>query len=129
MMAPNSLSVIQRADLAERSGAMPIEKRQFVGETVLGKPRHIAAHHAGIHAELRLHELRAGVELGLQRLRLPAGLWVDRIVGGAEKEIGTAGNLAPRRQFAAVAQSPRGFQQLTRIEIEHRLGIGLVAGR
>ena len=33
---------------------------------MLGQPRHVAAHHAGVHAELRLHELRAGVDLGLQ---------------------------------------------------------------
>ena len=37
--------------------------------------------------------------------------------------------LLPRRQLALVAQPARGFQQLPRIEIEHRLGVGLIAGR
>ena len=87
MMAPYSLSLIQRADLAERSGTMPTMNEQLVGKAVLGKPRHVAAHHAGIHAELRLHELRAGGDLGGKPLRLPAGRRIDRIVGGAEEEI------------------------------------------
>src|SRR5664280_1177611 len=104
------------------------DERQLLGGAVLRQPRHVAAHHAGIHAELRLYELRAGIDLGLQSFRLPAGLWVNRIVGAAEEEIGAAGNFAPRGQFAGVAPPARGFQQRTRIEIEHRLGIGLVAG-
>jgi hypothetical protein len=45
------------------------------------------------------------------------------------KKIGAAGNFAARRQFAGIAQPARGFQQRARIEIEHRLGVGLVAGR
>ena len=95
---------------------------------MLGKPRHVAAHHTGIHAELRLHELRAGVDLGLQAFRLPAGRRVDRIVGAAEEKIGAAGDLAAGRQFAGIAQAARGLQQRARVEIEHRLGVGLIAG-
>ena len=40
-----------------------------------------------------------------------------------------AADLAAGRQFGRVAQEARGLQQLARIEIEHRLGVGLVAGR
>ncbi len=95
---------------------------------MLGEPRHIAAHHAGIHTELRLHELRAGVDLGLQAGRSPAGRRIDRIVGAAEEKIGASGDLATGRQFAGVAKPPRGIEQRTRIEIKHRHGIRLVTG-
>ena len=44
------------------------------------------------------------------------------------KKSARAGDLAAGRQFAGVAQPPRGLQQLARIEIEHRLGVGLIAG-
>ena len=44
------------------------------------------------------------------------------------KKLGAAGDLAAGRQFAAVAQAPRGLEQRARVEIEHRLGVGLIAG-
>ena len=47
----------------------------------------IAPHHAGIHAELRLHELAAGRDLGLEALRLPAGRRIDRHVGRGDEEL------------------------------------------
>ncbi len=106
----------------------PDEDEKLVGEAVLGKPRDVAAHHAGIHAELGLRELRAGGDLGGQALRLPAGLRIDRAVGGAEEERRRACDLAAGRQFALVAQTARGFQEHARVDIEHRLGVGLVAG-
>ena len=57
-----------------------------------------------------------------------SGRRIDRHVGGAEEERRLAGNLAPGRQLAVVAQPPRGLEQRFRIDVEHRLGIGLVAG-
>ena len=37
-------------------------------------------------------------------------------------------DLAPRRQFATIAHPDRGFDQRAGVEIEHRLGVGLIAG-
>ena len=62
-------------------------------------------------------------------LRLPAGRRIDRVVGAAEEEVRAAADLAAARQFAGIAQAARGLQKLARVEIEHRLGVGLVAGR
>ena len=61
------------------------QERQL--DAVLGEPRHVAPHHAGIHAELRLHELAAGRDLALEAFRLPAGRRIDRHVGGGDEEI------------------------------------------
>ena len=104
------------------------QQRNLVGNAVLGEPCDVAAHHAGIHAELGLHELRAGAELGLERGRLPVRRRIDRVVGGAEKKRGAPGHLAPRGQFAGVAQFPRRFQERARIDVEYGLGIRLVTG-
>ena len=82
---------------------------KFVVEALLGEPRHVAAHDARIHAELRLHELRAGVDLGLRAPRLPAGRRIDRIVGAAEEKIEAdrrpCGRSAVRLCRAAAARS------------------------
>ena len=88
----------------------------------------IAAHDRGIHAELGLCEFGAGCHLGGELVGLPAGGRVDRRVGGAEEEMRGAGNLASGRKLALVAQVPRRCRQRGRVDIEHRLGVGLIAG-
>jgi hypothetical protein len=104
------------------------QQRDPVGQSVLRKPRHIAAHHIDIHAELRLRELRARRDLSLEALRLPIFRRVDRHVGRTDEELGFAGHLAARGQLTAVADADRGLDQSAGVEIEHRLRIGLVAG-
>ena len=105
------------------------QDRQFVGHAVLGEPRHVAAHHAGIHAELRLHELRAGRRSWLA-IRPGASRAADRsdCRRCRGRKSARPVTLRPRRQFAGVAQPPRGLEQRARIEIEYRLGVRLVAG-
>ena len=44
------------------------------------------------------------------------------------KNAAVAGDFASRRQRAFVAQPARGLDQRGRIDVEHRLGVGLVAG-
>src|SRR6185437_13394282 len=72
---------------------------ELAAEAAFVEPRHVAAHDARIHAELRLHELRAGLDLGGEALRLPARRRIDRIVGAAQEEFGLAADLLSRRQF------------------------------
>ncbi len=103
------------------------EQRDAIGQSVLGKPRDVAAHDLDVHAKLRLSELRAGGNLALQALRHPVCGRIDRHVGSANEEVGLAGDLAAREQFAAVADRDRGFDQRAGIEIEHRFGIRLIA--
>ena len=126
MMAPNSLSLdpARRFRRAQRHDAD--DERQLVGDAVLGQPRHVAAHHAGIHAELRLHELRAGGDLGGERCRLPAGRRIDRIVGGAEEE-GRArprpcARTAIRRRRASGARCPAAGADRDRTPAWRRAG-------
>ena len=44
------------------------------------------------------------------------------------KNVGLAAHLPPGGQRALVAQPPRGLDQRLRVDVEHRLGVGLVAG-
>ena len=67
-------------------------------------------------------------DLGGECVRLPAGGRIDRHVGGADEERGLAADLAPGGQRTVVAQAPRGFDQRSGIDVEHRLGVGLIAG-
>src|SRR6185312_11679408 len=88
---------------------------ELAAEAAFVEPRHVAAHDARIHAELRLHELRAGLDLGGEALRLPARRRIDRIVGAAQEELGLAADLAAGRQLTGVAQPARRAEQLPRI--------------
>ena len=86
------------------------------------------ARHPGIHAELGWHELRPGRDLGAQRARAPVGRWVHGHVGGADEKPRLARDGLAVGQFAAVAHGAGGLDQAAGIEIEHRLGLRLVAG-
>ena len=104
-----------------------MRKRKLFGDAGLFQRGGIAAHDAGVHAELRLGELRAGLHLGEEPVRLPAVRRIDRHVGGANEERGLAVDLAAGGQRALVAQAARGFHQGPRIDVEDRLGLGLIA--
>ena len=66
--------------------------------------------------------------LALSAVGLPVGLRIDRHVGGADEERGGCATLRPvgsspsSRSLRAVAIS------VCEVEIEHRLGVGLIAG-
>ena len=94
---------------------------------MLAKARHVAPHDVDIHAELGLGELRAGRDLSLEALGLPALRRIDRHVGRADEEVRLAGHLAAGGQFAAIANADRGLDQRAGIEIEHGLGVRLIA--
>ena len=104
------------------------QQEEAAGRGVLGEARGVAPHDPSIHAELGLHELGAGCDLGRELVRPPAGRRVDRHIGGAEKELRAARHLASGREHALVAQVARHRGQGRRIDVEHRLGVGLVAG-
>src|SRR6185295_13942224 len=104
------------------------QERQFVSQTLFGQPRHIAMHDTCVHAELRLHKLGAGVDLGLQPGRFPSCRRIDWIVGAAEEKIKIAANLAARREFADIAEPPCRIKQRAWIEIKDSFGIGLITG-
>ena len=84
----------------------------------------------------RRHPCRtASARIARRRRSWPASPFGSQPGGGSiglsaapRKKSARAGDLAAGRQFAGIAQAARGFQQLARIEIEHRLGVGLVAG-
>src|SRR5262249_42576728 len=77
------------ADPARRTGGpqghKPDQKLE-AAEAVFGQALRVAPGDAGIHAELRLGELGAGIDLGLEALRLPAGRWIDGRIRGADEE-------------------------------------------
>ena len=78
---------LRRAQRRDRRSAWNKPARRLV----LGEPRDIAAHHAGIHAELGLRELGAGGDLGgeLVAAASPGGGSIGS-VGGAEEEVARA---------------------------------------
>src|SRR5262245_35410521 len=84
-------------------------------------------HDTCIHAELCLHKLGAGIDLGLQPCGFPSGRWVDRVVGAAEKKIEVAADLPAGWKLARVPQASRGTEQRAWIKVEDRLGVRLIA--
>ena len=103
----------------------PDQQEEAARRRVLGEPRGVAPHDAGIHAELGLRELGAGRDLGRELVRLPAGRRVDRRVGGAEEELRLAGDLASGRQLAACRA---GRAPCAVSVVESRSNTGLVSG-
>ena len=89
---------------------------------------HIGAHHRHIVAILALNELGAGGNLLGEPVRAEIMRWGEGVDGGAKKHRGRAGELAAGEEFGVVAHDPDGFQERHAVEIEHRLGAGLVAG-
>ena len=114
MIAPIQLFLdpARRLHRAQRHHAD--DQRSLAGDAVLGEPRHVAAHHAGIHAELGLHELRAGGELAGERLSAPSRA-ADR--SGCRRRRGrsprgrrSCGRSAVRRYRAGGARSPTSWR-------------------
>jgi hypothetical protein len=101
------------------------EDRQLEAE--LAQPCRIAANHARVHAELRLHEVRARLRLGEQALRIPVGRRVDRHVGGADDELQPAFDLGSGGQLVLGPHARRHRHEVAAVEVEHRLRLGLVA--
>src|SRR5262249_15853451 len=95
---------------------------------VRGNARGGAAHDAEVHAERGLREFGPGGDFGRELVGLPARWRVDRRVGGTEEEARVACDLAPGGKLALVAQLARHGRQRGRIDVEHRLGLRLVAG-
>ena len=94
-----------------------------------GEPLGVAAHDAGIHAELGLRELRAGRDLGGELDRLPVRRRIDRRVGRPDEEPRLAGDLAAGRQLAAFAASARAMAvSVVESMSNTALVFGLVAG-
>src|ERR1019366_6219605 len=80
-----------------------------------------------VKAELRLDELRAGVDLALQIGHALSIGWHERVRRGAEKQPRRQLQPPPRGVLAAVAHTAQDVQQVDGIEVEHRLGLGMVA--
>ena len=76
---------------------------------------------------MRLHELRAGVDL----LGEPHGAEIvgrrERILGRAEKHARGGGQFAARQETSLVAHRADDREQRNRIEIEDRLGLRVIA--
>ena len=85
----------------------------------------VAAHDAGIHAELGLRELRAGRDLGRELGRLPVRRRIDRRVGGADEELRLAGDLACR----SAARPGRAMRRARSVSVvESRSNTALASG-
>ena len=95
---------------------------------MLGKLRAVPAHDARVHAELSLGEFGAGGGFGCELVRAPGRRRIDWHVRGAEKECGVPRNFAPGGKLALVAQFACDRCQRDRVDVEHRLGLRLVAG-
>ena len=127
MTDPKRLSRIQRAERADRKGAIPIRIFSLFVMPSVGKTADITGDKTGIHAELRLHELRAGLDLGEQRIGRPSGRGLDRQIRRADGQVRDRADVSPRRNFALVAQARRERDQVARLEIEDRLRVRLIA--
>ena len=127
MCTPATLARIQRAALAEASGPTPTRTKHF---STSPRSRALAMkllQQRQIETILRLDELRAGGDL----LGEPSHAKVVRrregIFRRAEKDARRRRQLAPREKLRFVAHAPDDRQQRDRIEIEDRLGFGMVA--
>ena len=127
MMEPNRCALIQRADFADASGETPTRRGSFPREPRLLEARHIAPQNIRVHAKLGLCELRARLDLLDQARRRPTGLRIDGCVRHTHEESRAAPDHPPMRQAAVIAHLNRGRRQTRGIQIEDRLGLGLIA--
>ena len=129
MIVPNRCLRIHAAERAERSGLTPIRMANTRPASPASASRaDIAAHHAGIHAELGLHELAPAATLALRVSGCHPGGGSMGMSAAPMKNSAAPATLAPwgslpsSRMARAVSVRARG------IEVEHRLGVRLVAG-
>ncbi len=91
------------------------------------QPREIAPQQRQIEAILRLHEIRARIELGGEPGRRPARLRIDRQIGAADEKPRPRLDRAAGGKRAILAQPPCRRHQHAAVDVIDRLRLGLVA--
>src|SRR5690606_36878779 len=103
------------------------DELELLGDALALQPFHVAPRDIEDETELCLRELSAGLDLRNEAVGTPLVIGDTRHVGGADEELRgrQAGPL--RRQHTAVAHAADHGHELDRVEVEYRLGLGLVA--
>ena len=127
MIDPNKCCLIQRADFAEAKGATPISSGMRSADAAFAQSCDVAPQDLGVHAELRLRELRPCLELPGQAGGHPVRRRVHGGVRDTDEKIGGPAHLAPVRQLPTIADAGSRRGQRRRIEIEYRLGVRLIS--
>src|SRR5262249_44316672 len=94
---------------------------------MISQSRQVTSRERNVHAELRLHELHARIDLLLQSRWHPV---FGRIYGHtrtADEVVGAASDFASVWQFASVADAGCRGDESGGVQVEHRLRPGLVA--
>src|SRR5690606_11089781 len=109
----------QRAD--------PYHEVAALVEAPIAEAREELAERLDVEAELRLDEARAGVDLLGQARHLDLRRHGEGIGRGAEEERRRPIDSRAGKEPALVAQGAERGEQRGAVEIEHRLGLGLIA--
>src|SRR6516165_9625168 len=99
-MHPEEILVHPPRRLDRGDGPDADEDEEPLQKSVIAKPREIAAQQTEIEAVLGLDEVRAGLDLGLEGFRPPAGLRIMGGIGRADEEPRRRRNGTARRQGA-----------------------------
>src|SRR5215831_3505853 len=121
-VAPHVLERPQRADRPDPGQDLAAAVEPQVAD--LGHP---ARERGDVEDELRLHELRARRHLLAEPGRAERGRGSERVLDRADEPGRRRVQLAAGQQASLVAHGPGGPHELDAVEVEHRLGAGMVA--
>jgi hypothetical protein len=121
-VAAHVLQGPQRADRADPGQDLAAPVQSQVPH--LGHP---ACEGGEVEDELRLHELRAGGDLLAEPGRAEPGRRRERVLDRSDEPVRRRVQLAPGQQPPLVAHGAGGPHELDAVEVEHRLGVGVVA--
>ena len=127
MWTPGTCVRIHSAAFAERSGPTPTRMNARSSKPSSSDSRHERLEPRHVVAVLRLDELRARGDLLREPVRPPVERRRERILGRAEEHARRERDLAAALEAVLVAQRPADVEQRDAVEIEHGLGLRMIA--